>query len=248
MNRYAMIFSKTGMIKYISHLDLMRLFKRVFQRLDFPVSYTKGYHPHPRFGFAQPLALGYEGAEEYLEVFTDTPVDGKEIKERMNLSLPEGITVKNCTELAATGKSLASLVTAASYTCLLPFRYAISGAELAEEVSAFLAQKSILVEKKEKKSKIVHMVDIRDKIRDMTLTDENGQAGLTLILDTGSVSYLNPELVLVAFLERYLPRTQRPDVEVRRNFLIFNERIVELITDKNSHRTEACIPHTTGLH
>ena len=58
MNRY-MQFSKTGTSCYISHLDLVRVFHRAFKRAGIKLEYSKGFNPHPKMGFAQPLSLGY---------------------------------------------------------------------------------------------------------------------------------------------------------------------------------------------
>ena len=70
MNRYFMIFSKTGYIKYISHLDMLRLFKRAFKRTGIALEFSHGFNPHPKMGFAQPLSLGYTSLGEYIEFET----------------------------------------------------------------------------------------------------------------------------------------------------------------------------------
>ena len=70
MYRYYLEFSKTGNIRFISHLDLLRLFKRTFKRSGIELVYSQGFNPHPKLGFAQPLSLGYEGLAEILEFET----------------------------------------------------------------------------------------------------------------------------------------------------------------------------------
>ena len=67
MTRYIMQFSKTGTSCYISHLDLVRVFHRAFKRAGIKLEYSKGFNPHPKMGFAQPLSLGYTGIREYIE-------------------------------------------------------------------------------------------------------------------------------------------------------------------------------------
>ena len=57
MNRFVLEFSKQGYIKYISHLDMLRLFKRTFKRAGIPLDYTNGYTPQPILSFAPPLSL-----------------------------------------------------------------------------------------------------------------------------------------------------------------------------------------------
>ena len=65
MYKYTIVFSKTGLVKYISHLDMLRLFKRAFRRAGIELAYSQGFNPHPKMGFAQPLSLGYEAEAEY---------------------------------------------------------------------------------------------------------------------------------------------------------------------------------------
>ena len=45
-------FSKSEAVKYISHLDMLRLFQRALARSGLKVSYSEGYHPHMLLSFA----------------------------------------------------------------------------------------------------------------------------------------------------------------------------------------------------
>ena len=55
MFKYVLTFSKTGIICYTSHLDIMRMFNRVIKRAGIRLSYSQGFNPHPKMGFAQPI-------------------------------------------------------------------------------------------------------------------------------------------------------------------------------------------------
>src|SRR5659263_497609 len=71
MYRYIVKFSKFGYIKYISHLDLMRLFKRSFKRMGVKLEYSQGFNPHPKMGLAQPLFLIAAGIEDINYMYVD---------------------------------------------------------------------------------------------------------------------------------------------------------------------------------
>ena len=120
MNRYAMEFSKTGMIRYTSHLDMLRLFKRTLRKTGVPLAYSKGFNPHPKLGFAQPLSLGYEAKSDYIEFETVTPVDTSELLTKTAAAMPEGITVSRCVPVLDNVKSLAAMVVSAEYTMKVP--------------------------------------------------------------------------------------------------------------------------------
>ncbi len=55
--KYIIEFSKTGTICYTSHLDIMKVFKRAFNRAGIRLAYSQGFNPHPKMGLAQPLSL-----------------------------------------------------------------------------------------------------------------------------------------------------------------------------------------------
>lgn len=86
-------FNKRNYLKYIGHLDLLRLFQRTFKRGDIQVKYSKGFNPHPRFSIANPLSLGIEGEEEYMDVELSKRIDKEEFKDRMNSLLPKDIQI-----------------------------------------------------------------------------------------------------------------------------------------------------------
>ncbi len=64
MYRINFVFTKKGLIKYISHLDLMRLFMRALRRADLPLKMTEGFSPHPKLSIKRALKLGVESDNE----------------------------------------------------------------------------------------------------------------------------------------------------------------------------------------
>ena len=87
--KYVIKFEKTGVICYTSHLDILKVFKRSFKRADIRLDYSKGFNPHPKMGFAQPLSLGYSGYCEYLEFETiDESKSPEEIISLMRAIMP----------------------------------------------------------------------------------------------------------------------------------------------------------------
>ena len=61
-------FSKTGMGKYISHLDLLRAFTRAITRAELPVRYTQGFNPHQIITFSLPLPIGVTSETEFVDI------------------------------------------------------------------------------------------------------------------------------------------------------------------------------------
>lgn len=89
-------FCKKGILKYISHLDIVRLFQRAVRRAGLPVTLSQGYTPHYKISFEKALKLGVESEGEHITFTMDEWVDPEEFKIRINEKLPEGIKVLEC--------------------------------------------------------------------------------------------------------------------------------------------------------
>ena len=89
-------FCKRGILKYISHLDIVRLFQRAIRRAGLPVSLSQGYTPHYRISFGQALKLGVESEGENIAFTLDAWMKPEEFSKRINEKLPEGIKVLEC--------------------------------------------------------------------------------------------------------------------------------------------------------
>jgi radical SAM-linked protein len=98
MHRYRMLFSKTGRIKYISHLDLMRTLQRTFMRARCPLSYSQGFNPHPIFSIALPLSVGVESLCEILSFSTEETLDVDSLPEVLSKYMPEGLQAREIYE------------------------------------------------------------------------------------------------------------------------------------------------------
>lgn len=218
-NRYVMTFTKEGYIKYTSHLDMLRLFKRAFKKCQIQLAYSQGFNPHPKMGFAQPLSLGYISRCELLEFETVSPYDREELQHMLNGVMPEGVEILACETLPAEGKSLASAVTEAIYKVTFPVE---SDAVYEDKLKAYLQQDEILAEKRQKKTKKLATVDIRSKIRAITVIPED-KLVLRMDLDCGSASNLSPELVISTFCAFARIDVNRYDIEVEREDIIFDK-------------------------
>lgn len=87
------IFAKTGLMRFISHLDLMRLFQRASRRARLPVALSQGFSPHPKIGFKRALKLGLESQDEEAIFQIEGWIKPVEFKERLQAQLPEGIQI-----------------------------------------------------------------------------------------------------------------------------------------------------------
>jgi len=94
MYKIRFIFSKQGILRYISHLDLMRLFMRAMRRADLPLKFSEGFNPHPKLSIKRALKLGLESDNEEATVALKEFINAAEFKERLGQQLPGGITIR----------------------------------------------------------------------------------------------------------------------------------------------------------
>lgn len=88
-------FSKKGLMKYISHLDLMRLFTRALRRAELPLKISEGFNPHPKLSIKRALKLGVESENEEASIVLTETVSPLDFKARLQRQLPEGIEIKS---------------------------------------------------------------------------------------------------------------------------------------------------------
>jgi radical SAM-linked protein len=214
MNRYVLEFEKKDLMIYISHLDLLRLFKRAFKRAGININYSKGFNPHPIMGFAQPLSLGYTGLHEYVE-FESQCSYGKEIIEKLNMELPEGIRILNIDTYRGK-KTLAADTKACKYVIKIPI------SKYSSDINGYLEQNEIIALKRMKKTKKYEEVNIKDKIREFNYEYSDGYLTLRVLLDGGSISNLSPELIINSLLDFINMDVERNKISVLRENILFN--------------------------
>ena len=116
--RIGVKFSRLGFSKYISHLDMQRLFGRAIMRAGIPAKYSEGFNPHMNLSFASPLAVGLESVGDYFEFYADECVLVRDAQERLNQALPDGFQIVNMGILTeGSGKLMAVTMQAGYEVC-----------------------------------------------------------------------------------------------------------------------------------
>lgn len=193
-------FSKTGALRYIGHLDVMRYFQKLNRRAGIDVKYTTGFSPHQIMSFAAPLGVGLESHGEYVDIEVNSTMSTDESIKALNNASVDGIQVTGYVELPNGAANAMSSVVAADYRVCIKEQYkpaAISEiCTLKSRFLEFLSQPSIVVTKASKKSE--REVDLRPLIYNASISEDGT---IFLQLCTGSVENLKPELVLETFFK-----------------------------------------------
>lgn len=113
--RLRITFAKGEEIKYISHLDLMRLWERTLRRARVPLAYSHGFNPRPRIAVAAPLPLGFTSRGEVMDVVLERYISPYNFARCLTPHLPPGLELLSVEEVYPKLPSLQSQVRAAEY-------------------------------------------------------------------------------------------------------------------------------------
>ena len=108
-------FSKTGSMKYIGHLDMLRYFQKALRRAKLPVRLTEGYNPHQIMAFALPLGVGITSNGEYMDIELTKEVALSQIVFVLNQTMVPEIQILSAITLPAKSKNAMAAVTRATY-------------------------------------------------------------------------------------------------------------------------------------
>ena len=85
MAKLRLLFTKEAQASYISHLDTMQTFQRVFPRAELHLKHSNGFHPHPIISIVLPLPVGQSSECELLDFEVTQASDGCGIAEKLNM-------------------------------------------------------------------------------------------------------------------------------------------------------------------
>lgn len=195
MQRLRIRFCRREEVKFISHLDLMRLWQRALNRAGVPLAYSEGFNPHPRMSLAAPLPLGVTSEVELMDVVLAKWISPHSFTAAVSRQLPRGIEILQVYNTPLTMPSLQSQV---RYT---EYKVELETDRSQEEVKAAIA--SLLATEhlpwQHQRDTGPRHYDLRALIDDLWLIDGNtgcGTIGMRLRCDSSGSG--RPEQVAAA--------------------------------------------------
>lgn len=166
-------YSKSGPARFLSHLDIVRVFDFSARLAKIPLVYSQGLRPNPKISYALPLSPGVASTAEYLdmevEIGRETDIQG-----RFNQFLPGGIQILQYQGIFAKVPALAAVINRSTYEALL------ADFTLPEEwLAEWLAQPEVQIRRETKEG--MKEVDIRPYVRQLTRTQSNLNVTIDII-------------------------------------------------------------------
>jgi len=196
VQRVRMTFAKGDGLKYLSHLDLMRLWERAFRRAGVPLAYSQGFNPRPRISLAAPLPVGFTGRAEVMDILLEGRLPLNSLTEYMAHNLPPGIQLVSTQEVSLHLPSLPSQVRLARYVAWVE-KQNLSLECLEGRVAQLLSAEEL--PRLREGGRRTREYDLRPLIRDLWLEGEDEECWkLRMCLHAAPGSTGRPEEVLAA--------------------------------------------------
>jgi len=207
--RFRAQFTKLGLAKLFSHLELSRLMIRAFRRADIPLLFSQGFHPAPKISFGPPLPLGYESMAEFLDFFTYEKIFIPEILTRLNQTLPTEIQILKIYEISLKSPSIFDNILYVTYEIILA-----PGQEWPKEKIANLLseEKSFYWPRKNKSFPLRNLLKAVELIDDHTLS---------LVVQGEEGKFIRPEEILDFIFNA--EESKRPVLKIKKTQVQFKE-------------------------
>ncbi|NIA15280.1 MAG: TIGR03960 family B12-binding radical SAM protein [Nitrospiraceae bacterium] len=163
---------RTDEARFLSNLETMSAWTRILRRAKAPLSYSQGFHAHPKVAFATAPPVGEESEGDYMDVTLREHVNPQEMLGRVLDTLPPGFHAYEAKPIALSAPSLMSQVAGFDYT----IRAQCGEAALRQRIEEVLAADALPIERKgrptgRRKKNVVRSVDLRPMIRRLAVRE-----------------------------------------------------------------------------
>ncbi len=182
-------------LKFISHLDLIRMWHRALRRARIPLAYSEGFNPHPRLSLAAPLAVGVTSEAELMDIMLTREVSPHWFTGALNGTLPAGARVIQALAVPLTQPALQAQVSLAEY------RVEVTTDLTTEEVQSALDRLLALetLPWRHQRDTGPHSYDLRALVQDLWIEESGtGVSVMGMLLRSDSSGSGRPEQVAAA--------------------------------------------------
>lgn len=185
--KYRIKLTKTGILKYFSHLDWQNTFFKAIARTNLDVVYSLGYNPSMKvsMGVALPLFAESDGELVDVELFNDLMED--ELKLKLEKVLPKESKIISIVKIPKNAPAIDITAQWAEYKVDIFNKSLYDFESLRYNTDKVLSSEEIFIEKKNKKG-LIKKTDVKKSIKSYRFEDES----LFIVLKTGQ-SAINKE-------------------------------------------------------
>ncbi len=174
IRKFRFIYKKSGDLRFLSHLEILRTFIRAIQRAGYRLEHSRGFNPHPKIVFSYALPVGVESRAEVVDfslLEIDRRIELRDLFQNLKRELPRDLKPRSGWRIEGKTPSSANALSAATYEISLSRKDLDSSEALDSQIRTtiedFMNEKSIEITR-EYKGKIKHF-DARPSIMRFSL-------------------------------------------------------------------------------
>ncbi|MDZ4861215.1 MAG: TIGR03960 family B12-binding radical SAM protein [Candidatus Hydrogenedentes bacterium] len=123
---------RIGEVQFLSHLEMMNAWVRALRRARAPLSYSQGFHAHPKITFATAAPVGEESMGDYMDIVLKECVEPRELLNRVQATLATGFRALSVEEVPLRAPALMAACSG--------FAYSLTATGDAESISARISE------------------------------------------------------------------------------------------------------------
>ncbi len=178
--KYRIKLTKTGILKYFSHLDWQNTFFKALARTDLNVVYSLGYNPSMKVSMGIALPLFAESECELIDIELFDNLTPDELKLKLEKVLPEQSKIISIVKIEKNAPAIDITAQWAEYKIDIFNKSLYDFETLRYNTDRVLSSQEIFVEKKNKKG-LIKKTDIKKSIKSYRFEDES----LFIVLKSG---------------------------------------------------------------
>lgn len=178
--RYRIKLTKTGILRYFSHLDWQNTFLKALSRSGLNIAFSQGFNPTMKVSMGVALPLFAQSKCELVDIEIYDSLPEEEIKQKLEKVLPSGAEILSIVKIEKSAKSIDTTVCWAEYEVKLFDDTLYDFEDFKYNTDRVLTSQEIFIEKKNKKG-LIKKIDIKPCIKSYKF---NGNS-LFIILKTG---------------------------------------------------------------
>jgi len=162
--RYRIKLTKSGILRYFSHLDWQNTFFKAISRTDLKIAFSQGFNPTMKISMGVALPLFAQSKCELVDIELNENLSTEDLREKLEQVLPKECEIINITKIEKSAKSIDTTVCWAEYE-IKPFAghlYEIE--DLKYNTNRVLSSEEIVIEKKNKKG-LTQKINIKPAIK-----------------------------------------------------------------------------------
>jgi len=205
-------YRKTGRLRWLSHLELLRALERSVRRAGLEYAVTQGFNPHMKVAFGPALPVGTAGENEYYDVWLTRYTVASEVLARLQRTTPQDIAPLDARYVGESDPSLGASITIAVYRVAVTGKES-SASQVRKALESLVGSGSLTVHRKGKD----RLFDLALSLpKEASVREMDGGSEVEIAVRMGPEGSLRPEVLVSqalirASLDATITHTTRTD-------------------------------------